>query len=528
MASDEGAEGAPTRPLILIVALLLALAFKAALYSAGAVPFNSDEAIVGLMASHIIEGQAPVFFYGQAYMGSLDAWLIAGFFRAFGPAVVWIRVVQAILYALFLVSAWLLARTFFPRRRLARWVVLLGALPPVLVTTYTSATLGGYGEILLLGNLCLILGYRVLSESGRKKEWVLLGLAAGLGFWTLGLIVVYVLPVAVIGLLRLRPSRAWLSGITLAAAGFLLGSAPWWLYNWSHNGAALMALTGGTPLPSSLGARLAGLFALGLPALLGLRFPWSPQFLPYPLLFLGLVLHLAVFLHLFERFRHRSSALGLGTRLLLVMVAGFAVIFAASQFGIDSTGRYLLPLYLPLLLASAYLLEAGWRWRRPAAYAALAGFLLLNGAATAQAAVSPAGITTQFDPITRFGNQHDEALIEFFGERSIETGYSNYWVAYRIGFLSGEDIMLSPELPYKADLRYTDRDVRIDEYKTRADAAEKLVYVTTLHPQLDQRLQQGFSELGVSFEEIDIGPYHVFFNLSRPVRPDQLGDYIAP
>jgi hypothetical protein len=37
------------------------------------VPLNSDEAVVGLMARHILDGKRPVFYYGQAYMGSLDA-----------------------------------------------------------------------------------------------------------------------------------------------------------------------------------------------------------------------------------------------------------------------------------------------------------------------------------------------------------------------------------------------------------------------------------------------------------------------
>jgi hypothetical protein len=36
-------------------------------------PFNSDEAIVGLMARHMLQGERPLFFYGQAYLGSLDA-----------------------------------------------------------------------------------------------------------------------------------------------------------------------------------------------------------------------------------------------------------------------------------------------------------------------------------------------------------------------------------------------------------------------------------------------------------------------
>ena len=84
-------------PLIAILALGLAL--KITLLVMGALPFNSDEAVIGLMARHILQGERPVFFYGQAYMGSLDAWLVAGMFAVFGPSVTAIRVVQMALFA---------------------------------------------------------------------------------------------------------------------------------------------------------------------------------------------------------------------------------------------------------------------------------------------------------------------------------------------------------------------------------------------------------------------------------------------
>jgi hypothetical protein len=36
---------------------------------------DADEAIVGLMGRHILHGEFPIFFYGQKYMGSLEAHL---------------------------------------------------------------------------------------------------------------------------------------------------------------------------------------------------------------------------------------------------------------------------------------------------------------------------------------------------------------------------------------------------------------------------------------------------------------------
>ena len=71
---------------------------RAGVLIAGVVPFNADEAVVGLMARHILQGERPIFFYGQAYMGSLDAFLIALGFSLFGEQVWVIRMIQTLLY----------------------------------------------------------------------------------------------------------------------------------------------------------------------------------------------------------------------------------------------------------------------------------------------------------------------------------------------------------------------------------------------------------------------------------------------
>ncbi|MCH8338083.1 MAG: hypothetical protein IH858_04430, partial [Chloroflexi bacterium] len=68
----------------IVAILIFGLALKLMLLASDAFPFNSDEAVVGLMARHILDGAWPAFFYGQAYMGSLDATLVAIGFALFG------------------------------------------------------------------------------------------------------------------------------------------------------------------------------------------------------------------------------------------------------------------------------------------------------------------------------------------------------------------------------------------------------------------------------------------------------------
>jgi hypothetical protein len=54
--------------------------------------FDSDQAIVGLMTKHLIQGNAfPLFFYGQTYMLAVESWAAAPFFLIAGPTVTALR-----------------------------------------------------------------------------------------------------------------------------------------------------------------------------------------------------------------------------------------------------------------------------------------------------------------------------------------------------------------------------------------------------------------------------------------------------
>ena len=146
----------------LIFALVIALTLKAVLLAFDVFPFNADEAVVALMARHILQGARPVFFYGQSYLGSLDAWLIAFAFLIFGQTVLAIRIVQTVLYVGTIITTYLLGLKIFDKW-VAACAALLLAIPTVLTTLYTTATLGGYGEVLLIGNILLLWTLRLIE-----------------------------------------------------------------------------------------------------------------------------------------------------------------------------------------------------------------------------------------------------------------------------------------------------------------------------------------------------------------------------
>src|SRR5579885_3469916 len=72
--------------LAVVVMLAAAAAVRLALAARGWPGVNSDESVMGLMADDVLwHGAHPVFFYGQHYMGALQAYLSVPIFLIVGP-----------------------------------------------------------------------------------------------------------------------------------------------------------------------------------------------------------------------------------------------------------------------------------------------------------------------------------------------------------------------------------------------------------------------------------------------------------
>jgi hypothetical protein len=217
-----------------------------------------------------------------------------------------------------------------------------------------------------------------------------------------------------------------------------------------------------------------------------------------------------------EKYSHSPLLSGL----ILTLAAGF--IF--SPFGVDPSGRYFLPIAVVMALFAA---QAAWEWQKKwKTYVAISVGLVLafNLWGTLQTVVrTPPGVTTQFDAVTQIDHRYDQELIQFLKSNREYHGYTNYWVAYPLVFLSAEDLVFIPRLPYHPDLRYTSRDNRYEPYQQAVEGAQRTAYITTKNPYLDEQLRTGFQSLGVQWKEKVIGDYQVYYQLSEKVDPDQIG-----
>src|SRR5438445_4895173 len=73
--------------LFALLIIALAVCLRLLLAALGWPTTNSDEDTIGLMARHIAyNGEHPVVFYSRNYLGAVEAYLGAAFFRLFGPS----------------------------------------------------------------------------------------------------------------------------------------------------------------------------------------------------------------------------------------------------------------------------------------------------------------------------------------------------------------------------------------------------------------------------------------------------------
>jgi hypothetical protein len=113
--------------------------------------------------------------------------------------------------------------------------------------------------------------------------------------------------------------------------------------------------------------------------------------------------------------------------------------------------------------------------------------------------------------------------MNFLRKQGETRGYTNYWTAYPLAFLSSEELIFVPRLPYHLDLRYTPRDDRYAPYTEIVENSPRVAYITTRNPLLDEYLRDAFSDLSVTWQEKVISDYRVYYNLSSPVRPSDIG-----
>lgn len=502
--------------LILFVAAVLRLDFLIA----NAFVIDADEAIVGLMAQHIVRGDpVPTFYYGQHYMGSFESICAAILFKAFGPSS-WALKTVPLLFSLIWIGLVFRLGRILKDSSLGILMALPLAVSPQMLTIWSGMARGGYSEILCLGTWALIIAIQWARQS-RKTIFPLLQLSfvLGFGFWVNNQIVFFILPlfVFVIATLLRDWTLSWAARIrrfasysTFGVLAFLLGGLPFWLYN-VRLGFPSFGIAS-TVSWEEASQHFFNLLTVSAPILGGARRQW--QFADvWPGASVVLAGIAASCLLVIVAYRAREILRSLGghfdynfpVELLLGLLVAIVSIFSLSSFGtLTESPRYLLPLYVPY----AFLLAFGTQLL--VQYFGRFGFVpFLLVLCIHLASNYAGGRALPGEPFVakgeRVSKNHDE-LNSWLLTQQISLVRTNYWIGYRLAFETQEKVrFVQFREPYSP---------RIPRYETEVAKPEIDFLPFVLVPAQAEVVKLALSRQGISYQERTLSRYVVLYSLA--------------
>lgn len=469
----------------LVAALLAGIVLRVWILASPLGTADSDEAVVGLMARHLLRGDVSAFYWGQAHGGIQEPVLVAGVFAVVGSGVLALKAVPLALGALTALLVWAVGRRTIGEPGASVAAVLCWAAPTVSVW-FSSKERGFYAIVNVLGLVVVLMAIR-LRDRASWRDAAVLGLACGFGWYASPQIAYVAVPC--LGWLVVEAVRARRSDLLrlwwVAALGVLIGALPWIAAN-LHSG--WESLTEPPPaIRTAYFDRLELFFDTALPILLGLKVPFGGHWiLPVagPILYLAA---LAGFVYAVIRWRdHRVTP-------LLVIAAAYPFLVSlpsASFFMI--VPRYLLYLWPVLALLVARAIRSSGAPTQAAAVLAIVALSVIGTASLMNWSRSPPGA-----PDLAPGDLRP--LVRLLRDEKVDTAFADYWVAYRINFETEESVTA-------ASLG----QVRHPPYQERVRSSHRPAYVLFRGSRPDSRLGPALDQLGVRHRRFEAGRYAVY------------------
>jgi len=543
--------GAAAPALLLVLALAFFFRLPVVVGGAGAA-VTPDGALSGIVALHVANGSERLVFVPQVpYSGSLKSHLTAPLALVMDPARAF-ALVSVLFYLAYVAGLFRLA-LLVAGQRAALLAGLYAAFSPAFVTRYSLSNDGNYVEVLALGTWALWLAARWTREDeARARLAFAAGLLLGLAFWChilaiihlAALVALFVLAAVVprrnpagehviprdsrwtgpeesaipadsssLGEMKLVGMTGSLRSLVALAFGSAIGCAPGWLWNLANDwesfhylvpGAARTDEAGAAGLAgvtSGLGEKLRLMVTDHWPVLMGYDTGYGPAVdgLLAALSWIGVVAALFATAWTARRaWRERSWPLA---SLLLFAATNLAVALVALPH-VPGNPRYILFLMsvVPVFLADA-LGEgpSGRRGWRPLVLA----LLIATGAVGSFAQV----------PDTLRKDTRWRQFVADLEREGVRFCYTDFFMATRLNFLSGERIVCSAKLgPNTTEYFF--------EYRERVERAPEAAIVA-VNPTSAGRLETRLQALGVRYERLDLMK-PVLLRFSRKVDPQDL------
>jgi hypothetical protein len=465
---------------LLAVSLFLAVVVRTLLVIFTHAMIDGDEALVGIQAERILRGSRPVYFYGQPYMGSLEAYLAAAIFFFTGPSSWALRVVPTLLALPLVYLTWRLARALLPTGSratplLAGLAALFAAVPPLYDAVAEMRTWGGQIEIYIV-TLALLLATVELARRLREgagafelaRRWAVLGFLAGLGIW-INPLVSYALAACAVWLLpplvqRVRACPPEVISLVAFVPGLALGGLPAWIYAAQHHAENLLVFVQQPSVsPAVSGAARHGRLFLGAAITARYLSCDAPQVLDgsVPGGSPGtLALHLLLLLPplaatgaaLWLLLRRGEALLRLGMPLLYagvvtaVFCLGTSAWAATKACAMDWAGRYAVPLVLvePFVLLALFAVPRVWNAlrRQPAPsivsqrhwWSVALAVLVIAGTLQFGSYWLAAPTSLFQSPYYRNIALDNRQLLDYLSAHDIRAAWANHWLGNIVTF----------------------------------------------------------------------------------------------
>ncbi len=492
------------RIIFLILVILLGIAIRTAHYKWDI--YDSDEAIVGLMAMHILSGEKfPVFNYGYPKLGSLEAYITAVMFRLFGISILSHRMALLFLSAVYMAAMYFLAVRLFKSREVGFWTLCFILICPSYLCFWNLAGRAVYQESLTLGTLIfLFLHQAVWRNEKRALFFLAFGVLIGIAWWTGGLVLYYILPVAIFLFIKdkliLFRRNFW-----IMASGFFIGSIPFWLYQLQTSSESMLFYS---PGQSSFSFQvITDLVRYGLPYILSIGPISMGEGFLCKLSLLMEVIFLAALFHLFWKYRKgffsmmKLSIRGIeGPELIFCFVIVIALIFSFSRY---SRGNYrvLLPIYTAIPMVFASLVVSLGKHRKYTAYLVAGIVLFFSLYSTLCYGIE--AFRQGKSRGDRFGLPPVEGFAKYLIERGINRCYSGSYLALKLGMASKGKIICAAPYNY-----------RYPPYEEILNAGRNPVFI--LHKWQVEIFIDAMKSLGSSFDMEEYGKFVILKDFRRP------------
>lgn len=497
--------------VLLFLIMRLPLLFSYGMYVSG------DEAVVGIMAKHIMEGkQGSLFFYNQAYGGghSIEAYIAAFLFSLFGVKGFLLKSIPLFFSLLVVLFSYYFLNNYFKKKIALISSALLLFFGAFLEPSFTA---NGYLETMFFCLISMFLFFRIFFD-GKKdyKTLVLFGLVLGIAYWSFETSLFFLVTYLVF--FFIRDKLFFLKkDFLIWFFSFLAASLPMLIMLVNNKFLNFRDISQNNNILINFFINFKNLFATELPYFHGINNihnfgeVFVTNWVVYGLAlisFFGLVylnrngLRL---MFLLKKKNHRITKIKKET-IFIIFIVIYILFYCFSAFA-GVAPRYFVPLMPYCIFLIAIFLV---RSNKKHIYFIFLILLLIIGVSDSLRLYQKGYVT---DGIINTGYATSSKIIDFLKKEDINNVYTTYFLKWRIIFESNEDIIASCN--YLCPCRY-----RYAPYEEDVEKADNFAYVFHNSSVFNKIFKEAFDRYNSTYKIKKIDDKIVFYGFSKPLRPN--------